>query len=156
MPSVSPAQHRLMEALASIDRAYLAGLFDGEGTVAIYESWAPLKDGGRRPIWIYQVQIANTCLRVLDHVRRLCGGAVVRKSRGKAHWRQGHVWRLCGEDAAVFMATIRPYSIVKAEEMDEAIQFRALCLPRGRRQTDAEIEVKRGVVVRLKEMKRAI
>lgn len=146
MPSKSP----------KLEAAYVAGLFDGEGTVAIYESWAIRRDGTRRPVWIYQVQIANTFAPVLEAIAAQIGGAVVKKSRGKAHWRQGFVWRVCGDEAADFMAWIRPYAIVKADEIDEALKFRSLCRPRGEFQTEEQIQVKRAVVARLKAMKRAI
>ena len=145
-----------MEALTISERAYLSGLFDGEGTVAIYESSAPTKDGNLRPIWIYQVQIANTSFKVLEFVKQKCGGNIAQKSRGPEHWRQGFVWRTCGNSAVDFMNSIREFSIIKASEIDEAIAFRRLCLPRGHRQTEDEINEKRAVVLRLKGLKRAV
>lgn len=139
-----------------MEAAYLAGLFDGEGTVAIYESSAMRPDGIRRPIWIYQVQIANTYAPVLSQIAFQIGGNVVLKSRGKDNWRQGFVWRLCGDPAAEFLRLIRPFSIIKADEIDEALRFRSLCLPRRQFQSDGQIAEKRAVVVKLKGMKRAI
>lgn len=154
MPPRSEAQRRLMEALSGEQRAYLAGLFDGEGTVAVYESSSASR-GERRPIWVYQVQITNCSLKVLDHVAAAVGGSVVRKSAGRVNWRQCFVWRLCGDGAATFMEAVLPFAIVKADEIREALRFRELCQPRRHRQTEAELAEKRSIVVRLKELKRA-
>jgi hypothetical protein len=82
MSSKSPEQH--------IMTAYLAGLFDGEGTVGVYESWSVQEDGSRRPIWIYQ-QIANTYDPILERIVFEVGDKVVRKPRRKEHWPQGFV-----------------------------------------------------------------
>lgn len=154
MPSKSPAQHRLMEALPETAKAYLAGFFDGEGTVGVYESWV-VSRGVRRPIWIYQAQIANTSLRSLERILSLVGGSVAQKSKGKANWKQGYVWRMCGTDAACFMRVIRPYTVIKSQEIDEALRFRALCKSRRHKQTTEEIAEKRGIVINIKELKHA-
>lgn len=157
MPSTSAAQHNAMEAqsLSDAEIAYMAGLFDGEGTVAIYESWS-LRRGVRRPTWIYQAQIANCNLAVLHHVLAKIGGSVVKKSKGRENWRQGYAWRICGPAATDFLRLIRPYAIVKAKEIDEAVAFRALCTTGWHRQTEDQVAKKRAIANRLKELKRAV
>ena len=81
---------------------------------------------------------------------------MVKKSQGKSNWRQGYVWRMCGDDAANFMRIIRPYTVIKSAEIDEALRFRLLCKKRGHKQTASEICEKQDIVVKLKEMKRAV
>lgn len=143
-----------MSDLLEVEKAYLAGFFDGEGTVAVYQSAAPSKHGPR-PIWIFQVQIANTSLRSLERVVSLVGGTISRKSQGKPNWRQGYVWRICGNGAAEFMRAVRPYTVIKSVEIDEALRFRSLGKSRGHLQTPLELAEKLGIVTRIKELKRA-
>jgi hypothetical protein len=137
------------------DLAYLAGLFDGEGTVAVYETTVGTKAGNPRPAFLYQVQIANTHWPVIQWILDKVGGTWARKTKAKAHHRQGYVWRLTGQKAADFMELIRPYCIIKASQIDKALAFRRHLTPRNIRQTEDMLATRRALAAEIKEAKRA-
>jgi len=143
-----------MSCLSIADTAYVCGLFDGEGTVGVYETKNKTKNGGRRSAWHYEVQIANTDIRIMKWLLDKIGGRMALKSKGKEHWSQGYVWRLTGENAVKFFIAIRPYSIIKKEQIDVALEFRTLCKARGNLQTEYELAKKREMAGEIKLLKR--
>jgi hypothetical protein len=63
---------------------------------------------------------------------------------------------MTGANAEFFMKSIHPYCIIKGPQIDMALMFRSTYRqPRGVLQTDEIIAEKRGVVLALKEAKRA-
>lgn len=134
--------------------AYAAGLFDGEGTVGIYETKNRARNGDPTVGWHYEVQIANTDIRVIAWLLEIVGGSSAKKSRSKEHWRQGYVWRLTGGNAAEFMGAIRPFTIIKSEQIDLAMKWRADHFRATRRQTPEQLAAKRETAELLKRLKR--
>jgi hypothetical protein len=97
--------------------AYLAGFFDGEGSVGIYLCGTSA--------WHLRVQIsqANTeeATRLLGSLRAEYGGSI--SVVNKALDRRGLLWQTSGPRAAAFLEVIRPYSILKADQIDVALAY---------------------------------
>lgn len=92
-----------------LDIAYAAGFFDGEGTVVISLS----KEGYLR----LEVSSSQNLPDVLHwHVPKF-GGKVYHP---KNHASQ---WKLHGKKAIPFLITIQPYCIVKAVDIEEALNI---------------------------------
>lgn len=145
-----------VEHLSDIQLAYIAGLFDGEGTVGIYETKLPCRLGGIRPAWHFEAQIANTYWPVIQWMLDNVGGNSALKSKGKEHWRQGYVWRMTGANAEFFMSRIRPFTVIKGPQIDLALSFRSkFKQPRRTLQSPEIIAEKRRIVQELKDLKRA-
>lgn len=133
---------------------YLAGLFDGEGMVAINEQ--NNKRGKTiSPCWQYRVEIANTDWRIMQFLLTNIGGTVSKKSSTRSHWRQGYDWTLTGENADAFCKMIRPFTIIKSDQIDACLYFRQRFARTNKKQTDAEIAAKRMMVETIKMMKRS-
>ena len=96
---------------------YVAGLFDGEGSVGIYQ--------GRRGGWTFRIQMTqNESPGALTLWMTLCdrwGGHVshARSANGRAKMN----WQLGQERAARFLRDIRPWLILKAEQADVALAW---------------------------------
>ena len=111
--------------------AYLAGLFDGEGSIGFYK---------KRNTYETSATIANTDFRVLLWIQnRLPYGYVRRKAWGGRRLS----WEFCVKSrhrVKEFLALIRPYLIIKAEQADLLLSL-----------LDAEQEIPRGRGVKLSE-----
>lgn len=85
--------------------AYLAGLFDGEGTVTLGKGSNP--NAFRR----IELTVSSTDECLLDcFVEGLHGGSVYKKtSRGKANWKPVFEYRWTGRGALEGLILLRPY-----------------------------------------------
>lgn len=97
------------------DAAWLAGLFDGEGSIV----------NTRRSQRGYslRITITNTCRPLLERVREVTGtGKIVNQrnatERTKACW----YWTCGSKNACNLLAQMRPWLIVKADKADAAIE----------------------------------
>lgn len=103
--------------MGHISKAYVAGLFDGEGCVDICRN---------RRYWALRAKITNTDIDTLKRIQAIFGGAlhVVGKCPSRPeHWKPlGHlVWR--GHRARWFLKMIKPHIWIKKRELDLALEF---------------------------------
>ncbi len=98
--------------------AYVAGLFDGEGHVAIQKatkSWY-LRTGismTHRPIIENLRERFGGCLSINTHPQRVYGRKLL------------YTWTATGHGAVSFLEAVRPHLIVKAEEVDLVLAYMA-------------------------------
>lgn len=131
--------------------AYLAGLFDGEGCVFISRK----KSTGVNPSYGVSVSISNCHRGILELLRRAYGGYVKHYNETRPNQRDWFTWQLSGgKMAASFLTAIRPYSIIKAEEIDLALEFALRVTPKTSRLTDQEVSVREGYKTQLSALKR--
>jgi len=104
------------------DRAYLAGLVDGEGCITICRR---KKARGQNKNWYYepQVDVANTDKRIIDCLVDLCGGWVATPKKNKDHHKQGYYWKITGDNMRQFLRDILPYLRGKKEQARTVLQF---------------------------------
>lgn len=130
-----------------------AGFFDGEGCIHLGVS--------RNTQVRLECNVASTTRAALDFLSGRFGGAVC-PLRAKLRRRDTWQWRVTGFNAAVFLRAIRPYSLVKAPEIDLALEFFALPWRRqsvGRggfvtARTEQQIAVDLEMAVRMRRLKR--
>lgn len=138
--------------MQATDWAYLAGFFDGEGSVGVYES---------RGTFCLRVQISQRKTRLterlLNEMVRLFGGSVSAVNKD----RPGLLWQVSGDRAAAFLRSVQPWLYLKGPQADVAIEWQAGRASvrrdeRGRILPKSEEETRRGreAVQLLKEMKR--
>jgi len=116
---------------------YLAGLFDGEGSIAISKRKVSLKDGSRAPWYILVVCLVNTHLPIIVTVREMFGtgskkqlyrvasdpSGIILKPYKKPR-RKCYMWHATSDIAENFLHCIYPYLIIKKDEVELAFQFR--------------------------------
>lgn len=111
--------------------AYWAGIFDGEGSVIIYlgKDMRPRRYGPCDREWYrLRATVTNTCLRLLEAMKKSWGGHILKKPLRSSRHRQTWVWIAVTQQAAAFLSAVLPYLIVKASEariglaLNEAIQ----------------------------------
>lgn len=109
--------------LSSRDRAYLAGICDGEGTITLRET------GGR--IVVYCIALTNTNADLIAGVIQILKKAGIRTYLSQysgTHHRQGRKWTwqllLAGIDnVKLYLRLIRPYLIGKKAQADLVLKF---------------------------------
>jgi hypothetical protein len=127
---------------------YVAGLFDGEGSVTITKP--SLRSDRYRVI----VQIAMTHRPTIEAVQAEFGGRVqiVKQSVYNANARDRYDWRLADTAAVEFLRSIRPWLVTKAEATDIATRFPFNV--RGVRVTPEQRAVREALRLELKEANR--
>lgn len=125
-----------------LELAYFAGFFDGEGSVGMYEH-------GR-----YVVNVANTDVRPLARAKELWGGHLNLQGKQKYSVRDLWHWNLYGHFARPFLEDIRPYSRLKAEQIDVYLDALSHVPTRGQRRRAGADAAIREASTRLKLLKR--
>jgi hypothetical protein len=105
--------------------AYVAGLFDGEGSIVIGCNKPDAVWGRKVPSYWLQVSITNTDRPLIDWLHATFGGhisdyshSVSRKNR-RPCW----AWRTIGGQARGFLQNISPYLRIKKDQALLAIEF---------------------------------
>lgn len=135
-----------MRDLTPIEASYIAGFFDGEGSIFI----AKTKDKNGLEVFYDCISITNTNFEILCFISDTSGVGNVnvhqkQKGKNRASW----VWRLYGHEAQSFLRAILPYLKVKRTLAEILLTF-----PRGvSGYRDLELqEVRRLVHAKIKEI----
>jgi hypothetical protein len=100
--------------MSEIERAWLAGLFDGEGSIV-----SPKGDGVKYSL---RITITNTCRELLEEVERVVGtGRIINHRPATERWRQTWYWQCYSDNARDVLRQIRPWLIAKRARASEAL-----------------------------------
>lgn len=98
----------------SID--YLAGLFDGEGSVII-------KHDPRHNAYVVEMLIVMTDIALVEDLKVLWGGSVYKYTPKNPKWAQWARWYIQGRKAEPLLRQLRPSLRVKGPQVDVALQL---------------------------------
>jgi hypothetical protein len=124
----SPQYHFVM---TDTDAAYLAGLFDGEGSVSF--GWVKASKNGKRYGKLF-AKISQNDRRVLDWVQAVTGVGSVH-ARHRVGRNLAHDFVVGHESARFFLSIVRPYLKIKGETVDEKLALDAANCRRQKRFT---------------------
>ena len=102
------------------DKAYIAGLFDGEGSVSFF--WPRAHKNGKRYGKLF-LRISQNDRRVLDWVRTVTGVGSIHARKRIARCKLQHDYAASNEAARILLSAIRPYLKVKGERVDEKLEL---------------------------------
>lgn len=135
----------------NITASYVAGFFDGEGTVGISHVKHPSAD-----YYNVRVAIINTNRAILDAIQGTFGGSVGShdKRRSDKHKQSWQV-QWYSESAIEFLRTIYPYVIVKRDQIELALKFHDFRLSTLRPASERTIGIRRSdvEVIQMAEMR---
>lgn len=100
---------------------YVAGFFDGEGSIDIRFEAKVSKNGKRYERFYLRASVIQIDRRPLDLMQARWGGSVSRRKAQKST--ACHTWVVTTKSAAAFLADIAPHLIVKRREAELAIEF---------------------------------
>lgn len=113
---------KIIKPLSEVDKAYLAGIMDGEGSISISRKTDPTMKSGFsfRPC----IEISNTDKPLMDWIASTTGlGAIRLYVDHNPKHRPAYKWSLWSNQANQFLNAIRPYLITKRERADIVIEF---------------------------------
>ena len=113
--------------ISETDASYIAGLFDGEGSITYkqYNEKKKKRDGSPRTsfTWRIVMEISMTDESVIRLVHDLLGcGTVRRKPREKTGHLMQWRWRCTFRDAYYVALLLHPYAHVKLEKINKIIK----------------------------------
>lgn len=115
--------------LSDVDLAYIAGFFDGEGSITIHQNWRP-SPRGKSPNHTLQVSIGNTDPSILIWLHANFGGSLVSRQSRPRH-RDVTQWTVRAASALPFLVAIRPFLRMKKRQADVAIEYQKTKSMRG-------------------------
>lgn len=117
--------------ISEIEKAYIAGFFDGEGSVLIRCN-SRKTNYGTTTICELAINLSNNDYEVLKFVRDKLGGRITRRY-DRQH---PHSLRLESLKAVAFLEAIYPYLITKKKQAEIGIKFQSLIMPKGQKVTN--------------------
>ena len=107
--------------LTENDKAYIAGLFDGEGSVEYKQRWEKRTKGRKYKVWRIHCEISMTHKYVINWVHEVLGMGTVRPKKvpkgKKPQWR----WRCSFREALQFAMLIWGHAQVKLHKLEQII-----------------------------------
>jgi hypothetical protein len=95
--------------------AYAAGFFDGEGTVSFNISGS---GGG-----VISASIENTNKEVIEYLKHEFGGTIFFTCHDNIKWKNTYSWSVSGQTCIDFLQNIKPWVIIKKEQINLAEFF---------------------------------
>ena len=132
--------------MEEVEKAYLAGIIDGEGTVTLMrhhqnETPAPY------------VAISNNDLKLLHWVKKKIGaGTITTKPRREQHHKDSYTWCLRFDKAIAFLNSIKGYLIIKRRQADLIVKEYKSVTSRSGRYTPELLRRKIKLVAKVKEL----
>ena len=111
-----------MIELSETDKAYIAGLFDGEGCICLTKLKTRSKHGGISPEYHLIANITNTYLSVLEWIQMIFRGNLNLKLDPKST-KPGYRLEFSTRQAVDFLSTIQPYLKIKLDQCHVALQY---------------------------------
>jgi hypothetical protein len=133
--------------LDEVEKAYLAGIVDGEGTVSLMkhhrnETPAPL------------VAVANNNLQLLRWIKDKIGGVIVSKKKRLPHHRNSYTWSIRQDRAIRFLDEIKFYLIVKKQQAELITTVYKSVTHRAGKYTPKMLAKKNKLVAKIRELNR--
>ena len=111
--------------MTEVEAAYIAGLFDGEGTITYKKYFERKKKGNvvnKYNCWRISMEIAMTDQSVLIWLTEVLGcGTLNKKPRKNGHKMQ-YRWRCVFRDAFHVCCVLFPYAHVKLDKITQVIE----------------------------------
>lgn len=100
--------------------AYFAGLIDGEGWIGISTVWRTERASYKQTA---VVQVGMTNWPVVEALQQRWPGHLFEKKRAREHWKDQLVWRVTGIHTRQVLYAIRPYCLVKHDDIEAVLMF---------------------------------
>src|ERR1700722_20064868 len=107
--------------------AYFAGLFDGEGCVAIRRYSPMSKWKSLSPRYTLKVTICMTHEETVLKLKEYFGfGNIHQRKHSNIKYKTSFAWEASAGDAQMFMERVRPYVITKRAEIELGFEFQKI------------------------------
>lgn len=117
-------EYRLSK-ISGLDRAYLAGLIDGERCIFVNKRRAKKakKVNSAKLVYASGLAIAMTALPVLRWVKLITGLGEIRRYKAKKRYKQAYRWTVWSNQASALMKVVSFKLILKRNQANTLIAF---------------------------------
>lgn len=131
-----------------VDRAWAAGIIDGDGCIAI-------KMSGKSGFYGVSVIVGQTVHQecILQKLRAMYGGSYSPMRAKAPESVPFSNWQVTAAQAHACLLSVRPYLVGKAAQADIAIEFRQYVVRPGQRNTDIQRRAKADLYQRIHALK---
>lgn len=108
--------------LHETERAYLAGIIDGEGSIMVihHKACPPMH---KWEFWVLRVLVVNTDRRLIDWLIARFGGWCATARSKNPKWKDTYHWKLDSKRAHPVLAAAMPYLLLKRKQAELALEF---------------------------------
>ncbi|MEW5758266.1 MAG: hypothetical protein AB1755_02170 [Candidatus Omnitrophota bacterium] len=131
--------------LKEVEKAYLAGIVDGEGTVTLMRHH-------RNETHTPYVSVANNNLKLLKWIKIKIGGVVISKKKRMSHHNNSYAWYVCQNRAIDFLNEIKRYLIIKKPQADLITEKYKSVTNRAGKYTKALLNKKMRLVAKIRKL----
>lgn len=131
--------------MEEVEKAYLAGIVDGEGTVTLTKHH---KNETPTP----RLSVANTNLQLLNWIKARVGGVIVSKRKYKSHHANSYVWYVCQDRAINLLNEIKKFLMIKRKHADLITDEYKKVTHRAGRYTPEMLSRKYQLVAKIREL----
>lgn len=110
-----------------MDKHYLAGFFDGEGSISLIKN----KEKSGKVGFQLVIHLSNTNLKILEKYKELFGGSIYITKRLTERHKQAYYWTARSKTALMFLEKIKPYLFIKKRQAILGIEFSKQLRPHG-------------------------
>ncbi len=129
--------------MVSIELAYFAGFFDGEGCINIWNV---------RNTNSYQVRatISSTNKEIMEKFQVAFGGSVSTIVSLQENHKPFWIWKINGRDVTIFLKAIKPYSLLKTEQILVGLELRQMI--EDKKLTDEDVLIKKELKTKMHKL----
>ncbi len=131
--------------MEEVEKAYLAGIVDGEGTVTLtkfHKNETPTPN----------VSVANNNLELLKWIKIRLGGSIISKRNRKPHHNASYAWSIKQDRAIRLLNEIKQYLIIKKPQADLITQRYKLVTHRAGKYTPEMLKNKMCLVDEIRKL----
>ena len=134
-----------MIPLEEVEKAYVAGIVDGEGTVTLMKHH-------KNETHIPFVGIANNNLELLKWIKSLIGGNICSKKKRLPHHNDSYVLNIRQDRALRFLGEISKYLIIKKPQAELILKKYKSVTHRNGRYTPVLLQKKMQLVAEIRKL----
>lgn len=129
------------------EKAYMAGLIDGEGTITLARHH---RDQYPQP----RLAIANNSRKLLEWAQSKARcGIIIRRARRKAWHHESYVWQVQLAGAVLkLLAEVEPYLLLKRRQARLLLADYKACTPRNGKYTLAQLRDKKELINQIRQL----
>ncbi len=135
-----------MNKLTEVEKAYLAGIMDGDGCIHV----------NRKTLFL-QVSVSQCDKYFLEFLQEKIGLGKVNlhaKAGTFTYKRDSYVWQINGKEAGILLETLCKYLVLKQDQAKIALEFQKMRTPGRHRVSETTRWRQRAIAEQLSKMKR--
>ena len=143
-----------MNILTETQKAYLAGLIDGEGYISLLLYLRPYGKGRVYQQFACKFSVSNTNLSLLQTIRSWVGEGTIRLNKRpklatekEKGWKASYLWVIYPSVMRYLLPLILPYLIIKKEQAELVLSYLAIVRGKGYGSHSSQEEKERKMVI---------